>query len=148
LRGFLFAPKPSAGSRQTDFSSSAGRETAGSSDVAPLQASSWRLRRYASRRERPTPLPDEAPELIESNCAPVYFVNGIVLIQNLRGGNFLITFYRTDDRYREGEVKVAVARCDLEVMLRAADGAVQGVPVTEPECLTPMWRMRAAGSSI
>jgi hypothetical protein len=111
LRGFLFAPTPSAG---------------------------WRLRRYASRRERPTPLPDEAPELIESNCAPVYFVNGIVLIQNLRGGNFLITFYRTDDRYREGEVKVAVARCDLEVMLRAADGAVQGVPVTEPECLTPM----------
>jgi hypothetical protein len=55
---------------------------------------------------------------------------------------------QTDDRYREGEVKVAVARCDLEVMLRAADGAVQGVPVTEPECLTPMWRMRAAGSSI
>jgi hypothetical protein len=102
------APGRPALGRQRDV------KTAGSGYDLPRQAAIRRLRRYASRRERPTPLPDEAPELIECDCAPVYFVSGLGRIQNLPGGNFLITFYRTDDRHRE--VEVAVALCDLEVM--------------------------------
>jgi hypothetical protein len=83
-------------------------------------------------------IPDEAPPLIENGCAPVYFVNGIGRIQNLPGGNFLLTFFRSDDRRRDVEVKFVVAKCDLELMLRVADGAIQGVPVTEPDALTLM----------
>lgn len=81
---------------------------------------------------------DEAPPLIERGCAPVYFVNGIGNIRNMPGGNFLLTFYRLDRDCREVEVKVVVAKCDLEIMLRAADGAVQGIPVQEPETLMMM----------
>jgi len=80
----------------------------------------------------------EAPELLERGCAPVYFVNGIGRIQNLPGGNFLITLFRTDQRFREVELKIVVAKCDLEIMLRAADGAVQGVQVHEPDTLALM----------
>jgi hypothetical protein len=100
------APGRPALGRQRDV------KTAGSGYDLPRQAAIRRLRRVASGTANA--LPDEAPELIECDCAPVYFVSGLGRIQNLPGGNFLITFYRTDDRHRE--VEVAVARCDLEVM--------------------------------
>ena len=48
--------------------------------------------------------PDEAPPLTEHGCAPVFFVNGIGRVQNLPGGNFLLTFYRSDAGRREVEV--------------------------------------------
>lgn len=54
------------------------------------------------------------------------------------GGNVMLTFYRTDESRREVEVKIVCAKCDLEIMLRAIDGGLQGVPVQEPEVLTLM----------
>jgi hypothetical protein len=81
---------------------------------------------------------EEVAPLLERGCAPVYFVNGIGQIRTMPGGNFMLTFFRHDRHSREVELKIVMAKCDLEIMLRAADGAVQGIPVIEPKTMLMM----------
>ena len=70
---------------------------------------------------------------VERGCAPVYFVNGLVRVDHLPGGNMMFTFYRHDAGRREIEVKLICAKVEVEPMRRQTDLAMAGFQVVEEE---------------
>lgn len=77
---------------------------------------------------------NEPAPLVERGCAPVYFIGGVGRIDNLGGGNVMLTFYRPDSGRREIEVKIVCHRDDADRVIRQVDGHLhQGLTVNNED---------------